>query len=61
MALERVKSSYNPLHSYELAPGGHKQYQQQYADMYFLRLAVLKPAVEELARDAWGDFQVWLP
>ena len=26
--------------------------------MYFLRLAKLKPAVEELAEDAWGDLEV---
>ena len=26
--------------------------------MYFLRLAKLKPAVEELAEEAWGDMEV---
>ena len=55
---ERIPSVYNPLHSYELAKGDQKQYQQQYGDMYFLRLAKLKPAVEELASQAWEDFEV---
>jgi len=27
--------------------------------MYFLRLAMLKPAVEEIAEDTWGDFEVF--
>ena len=26
--------------------------------MYFLRLVKLKPAVEELAEEAWGDMEV---
>jgi len=26
--------------------------------MYFLRLATLKPVVEELAREAWEEFEV---
>ncbi|KAL9128973.1 MAG: hypothetical protein Q9217_002448 [Psora testacea] len=56
--LERLPSSYNPLHSFELAKGDRKQYQQQYGDMYFLRLAKLKPAVEEIAAPAWEDFQI---
>lgn len=56
--LERNKSLYNPLRSYELAKGDQKHYQQQFADMYFLRLAKLKPAVEEVAADAWEDIQV---
>lgn len=28
--------------------------------MYFLRLAKLKPAVEEIAEEAWNDFEVRL-
>ena len=28
--------------------------------MYFLRLAKLKPAVEELAEAAWSEFEVHL-
>jgi len=27
--------------------------------MYFLRLAKLKPAVEEIATDTWGEFEVF--
>lgn len=57
-AIERQPSSYNALHTFDLAKGEEKQYQQQYGDMYFLRLAKLKPAVEELAGEAWGDIQV---
>lgn len=56
--LDRLPSRYNPLHTFELAKGDHKHYQQQYGDMYFLRLAKLKPAVEEIAAKAWQDFQV---
>ena len=33
-------------------------YQQQYGDMYFLRLAKLKPAVEEIAAEAWEGCEV---
>ena len=57
---QRLPSAYNPLQSYVLPRGDHKQYQQQYGDMYFLRLATLKPAVEQLAEEAWADFQVRL-
>ncbi|MCJ1247441.1 hypothetical protein MMC30_004655 [Trapelia coarctata] len=57
-SFERLASHYNPLHTYDLAKGDQKHYQQQYADIYFLRLAMLKPAVEEAAREAWEDFQV---
>ncbi|KAG9812323.1 hypothetical protein KCU63_g20547, partial [Aureobasidium melanogenum] len=46
--LERTASSYNPLRSFHLAKGEQKHYQQQYADMYFARLAVLKPVVERI-------------
>ncbi|KAG8533128.1 uncharacterized protein KY384_001911 [Bacidia gigantensis] len=56
--LERVHSTYKPLHTFALPHGDHKQYKQQYGDMYFLRLAKLKPAVEELAQEAWNDFQI---
>ncbi|MCJ1288905.1 hypothetical protein MMC34_000436 [Xylographa carneopallida] len=56
--LERSASYYNPLHTFELAKGDQKHYQQQYADIYFLRLAMLKPAVKEAAETAWGDFEI---
>ncbi len=57
-SLERHPSHYNPLHSFQLAKGDQKHYQQQYGDMYFLRLAMLKPAVEEIAAEAWDGNEV---
>jgi DNA polymerase delta subunit 2 len=54
----RLPSSYNPLHTFDLPKGADKQYQHQYADMYFLRLAVLKPIVEQRAEEAWKDFEL---
>jgi len=57
-SIERQPSSYNPLHTFDLAKGEEKHYKQQYGDMYFLRLAMLKPAVEEIAVEAWKDLQV---
>ena len=59
--IERLPSFYNPLHSYRLEKGGDKHYQQQYGDMYFLRLAKLKPAVEEIAAEAWDNLDVHKP
>ncbi|KAL9597796.1 MAG: hypothetical protein Q9219_004923 [cf. Caloplaca sp. 3 TL-2023] len=56
--LERLPSSYNPLHTFNLAKGELKQYQQQYGDMYFLRLVKLKPAVEAIADEEWKDFEI---
>ena len=56
--LERLPSHYNPINKFDLPKGEEKHYQQQYADIYFLRLSMLKPAVEEVARDAWADFEV---
>lgn len=52
--LTRQPSSYKPLQTYALDK--EKQYQQQYGDMYFLRLAKLKPAVEAVGADAWEGF-----
>lgn len=56
--LERRQSVYNPLRSFNLAKGEEKHYQQQYGDMYFLRLAKLKPAVEQIAEEAWAEIQI---
>ncbi|KAK5167271.1 DNA polymerase delta small subunit Cdc1 [Cryomyces antarcticus] len=56
----RTPSSYNPLPTFTLAKGDQKHYQQQYADMYFARLAQLKSAVEQIAADAWEGFEVIL-
>jgi DNA polymerase delta subunit 2 len=55
---QRVPSAYNPLYSYRLPRGETKQYQQQFADIYFLRLAKLKPVVEKIAQDEWEDFEI---
>lgn len=56
--VKRVQSAYNPLYSYRLPRGDHKLYMQQYGDMYFLRLAKLKPVVEEIAKAEWDDFEI---
>lgn len=50
-ALERIDSSYHPLQTFTL--GKDLQYQQQFADIYFLRLTKIKPTVEEIASIAW--------
>jgi len=49
--LERSDSNYHPLQTFTL--GKDLQYQQQFADVYFLRLTKVKPAVEEIASAAW--------
>ena len=56
-SIERTRSIYNPLQSFVLPKGDEKHYQQQYSDIYFLRLAQLKPVVEEVGKDAWSDFE----
>ncbi|KAK0752039.1 DNA polymerase alpha/epsilon subunit B-domain-containing protein [Schizothecium vesticola] len=50
-ALERSSSNYHPLHTFTL--GRDLQYQQQFADIYFLRLTKIKPAVEKVAEASW--------
>ncbi|KAL2162709.1 hypothetical protein VTH06DRAFT_6545 [Thermothelomyces fergusii] len=50
-ALERTESNYKSLENFVLPKD--RQYQQQFADIYFLRLAKIKPAVEEVASAAW--------
>jgi DNA polymerase delta subunit 2 len=55
-AFTRSSTSYIPHHNYALEK--EKHYQQQFADMYFLRLAILKPAVEKIAEEAWDGTQV---
>ncbi|KAG4034892.1 hypothetical protein MFRU_002g02410 [Monilinia fructicola] len=52
----RVPSSYKPLSTFALSKAKH--YQQQYGDMYFLRLTSLKKPVEEIASAAWDGFQI---
>ncbi|PHH59316.1 hypothetical protein CDD81_3385 [Ophiocordyceps australis] len=47
----RESSCYKPLHTFDLDQG--RPYQQQYGDMYFLRLVKLKSVVDEVAAAAW--------
>ena len=54
----RLSSSYNPMYSYRLARGETKHYKQQFGDMYFLRLAKLKPVVERIAQQDWAEFEI---
>ena len=49
--LTRELDSYKPLQSFALDKA--RSYKQQYGDMYFLRLTLIKPAVEEVAAAAW--------
>jgi len=54
--LTRQPSLYKALDTFALDK--NKQYQQQYADIYFLRLTKLKPAVEAIAAEAWDGFSI---
>ncbi|KAH8726252.1 DNA polymerase-like protein subunit delta-2 [Phaeosphaeriaceae sp. PMI808] len=54
----RKASAYNPLKTFVLAKGTEKHYAQQFADMYFLRLAQLKKAVKAKAHEAWDEFEL---
>ncbi|KAJ9659216.1 DNA polymerase delta small subunit Cdc1 [Coniosporium apollinis] len=56
--LDRVPSSYNPLSTFILPKGEDRHYTQQFADMYFARLARVKPAVEQIAEEAWEGFEI---
>ncbi|KAK3359713.1 DNA polymerase alpha/epsilon subunit B-domain-containing protein [Lasiosphaeria hispida] len=49
--LQRSESNYTPLQTFNL--GKDLQYQQQFADIYFLRLTKIKPSLEEVANSAW--------
>ncbi|KAK4669767.1 DNA polymerase delta small subunit Cdc1 [Podospora pseudopauciseta] len=51
--LERAPSNYKSLNTFALPRA--RQYQQQFADIYFLRLTKIKPAVEQIAHEAWDD------
>jgi DNA polymerase delta subunit 2 len=55
---ERIASNYHPLKTFDLPKGEQKHYTQQFADMYFLRLAMLKPDIDRIAAEAWSDFQL---
>ena len=56
-SLTRTPCTYNPLATYTLLPKA-KHYQQQYADMYFARLAQLKPSLVQLATEAFSDYEI---
>lgn len=58
-SLERVNATYQHIPTYDLEKGDLRTYQQQYGDIYFLRLAKLKPVVEAVAAEAWEGYQVW--
>ncbi|KAF5706322.1 DNA polymerase delta subunit 2 [Fusarium globosum] len=47
----RSVSIYKPLQSFVL--NKQRSYQQQYGDMYFLRLTKIKPAIDKVATEAW--------
>ncbi|KAF5647719.1 DNA polymerase delta subunit 2 [Fusarium sp. NRRL 25303] len=47
----RSVSVYKPLQSFVLDK--QRSYQQQYGDMYFLRLTKIKPAIDKVAAEAW--------
>jgi DNA polymerase delta subunit 2 len=57
-APSRGPSDYSPLQTFVLPKGADRHYAQQFADMYFLRLAQLKKAVKAKAHDAWDGFEV---
>ncbi len=50
---ERDQSYYKALKTFHLDKD--RQYQQQFADMYFLRLTKIKPAVDQIAAAAFDD------
>ncbi|KAJ5778220.1 DNA polymerase alpha/epsilon subunit B [Penicillium odoratum] len=54
----RTPSNYKPLDTFKLPSGPSRHYKQQYGDMYFLRLAGLKPAVEKIATEAWEGISI---
>ncbi|WYZ38547.1 hypothetical protein EsH8_III_000461 [Colletotrichum jinshuiense] len=49
--LVRAPSHYKPLSTFILPK--ERSYQQQYADVYFLRLTSIRPAVDAVAAEAW--------
>ncbi|KAA8907445.1 DNA polymeras-like protein subunit delta-2 [Sphaerosporella brunnea] len=52
---ERVLTTHNASDRFRI---NEKSYQQQFSDMYFLRLMTLRPVVEAIAQEAWEDFEV---
>lgn len=56
--LNRAPAAYTPHPTYRLPPGDNRHYQNQYADMYFARLAQLKPATVQIAADSFNAFSL---
>lgn len=56
--LNRTPSHYNPLSNFALPKGENRHYQQQFADMYFARLAQLKPAADAIAAESFDGFEI---
>ncbi|KAF8464603.1 DNA polymerase alpha/epsilon subunit B-domain-containing protein [Kalaharituber pfeilii] len=54
-ALHRLATEHKIIATYTL---NERTYQQQFSDIYFLRLAKLKGAVEEIAQDAWDGISI---
>ncbi|KAJ5108975.1 DNA polymerase alpha/epsilon subunit B [Penicillium angulare] len=54
----RSPSNYKPFDTFNLPPGWERKYNQQYGDIYHMRLAGLKPATEKLASDSWEGFTI---
>ncbi len=54
--LTREASKYKPFPTFALSK--EKQYKQQFADIYFLRLTKLKPVMEKIAAETWDGFQM---
>ncbi|OJD32413.1 dna polymerase delta subunit 2 [Diplodia corticola] len=50
--------AYTSLDTFELPKGADRHYVQQYADMYYLRLVQLKPAVEKNAAEQWNGYTI---
>jgi DNA polymerase delta subunit 2 len=57
-APSRPHSSYASLNTFELPKASARKYSTQYADLYFVRLALLKRHVEAVATAAWKDAEV---
>ncbi|MBE7180194.1 MAG: hypothetical protein INR71_03130, partial [Terriglobus roseus] len=54
----RLQSTYKPLSTFVLPADESRSYQHQFADMYFLRLAELKPAIETVAAAAFASHSI---
>jgi DNA polymerase delta subunit 2 len=54
----RAHSSYSSLSTFVLPKASDRKYSTQYADLYFVRLALLKRALEDNAKAAWKDTEI---